>query len=105
MAKKAKAKGKAVSVRMVVTVKRAGLPVEDELPWDEFSSESFGVSDDVILPENQSFGVLENGDEVWPELEEWLEFHPDEEEDIEYLPISTPTRSSPMFRLVTQRLR
>jgi hypothetical protein len=78
---------KPVSVRMIVTVKRAGLPVEGELPWEEVSSGTFSVMDDVILPWNQSFGVLEDGDESWPELEEWLEFHPDEPED---LPLDEP---------------
>jgi len=70
----------ALSVRPVL--KRAGLPVEDCLPWDEARLDSFGIMDDVPLPEPQSFGVLEDGDEAWPELEEWLELHPDEPEDI-----------------------
>jgi len=75
-----RAVGIALSVRPVL--KRAGLPVEDCLPWDEVRFGSFGTMDDVPLPETQSFGVLEDGDEAWPELEEWLELHPDEPEDL-----------------------
>ena len=53
------------AVRIVLSVrpvlKRAGLPVEDCLPWDEARLDSFGIMDDVPLPEPQSFGVLGRG--------------------------------------------
>ena len=61
--------------------------MEDCLPWDDIRLDSFSITDDMPLPEPQSFGVLEDGDEAWPELEEWLEFHPDEPED---LPLDGP---------------
>lgn len=70
------------TLSMRPVLKRAGLPVEDRLPWDGIRWESFGAMDDMPLPEIQSFGVLEDGDEAWPELEEWLGLHPDEPKDI-----------------------
>ncbi len=75
------------TLSMRPVLKRAGLPVEDRLPWDGIRWESFGAMDDMPLPEIQSFGVLEDGDEAWPELEEWLGLHPDEPED---LPLDGP---------------
>jgi hypothetical protein len=75
-----------LSVRPVI--KRAGVRVEDCLPWEDIRLDSFSTMDDVSLPEPQSFGVLEDGDEAWPELEEWLCLNPDEPEDLplDFLP-------------------
>ena len=77
-----------LSVRPVL--KRAGVPVEDSMPWAELMAESFGPLDEW---EGFSFDALDRDSEVWGEgLQEWLDEHPDEPCDLPLDGVLLPQR-------------